>query len=75
MTCVAVVQLQLPFQCCHKGVSDAIADLTGLVDLLKDWMNFHQSLSGLPKPILDRQSVQPVSRTSATPTPAVEHQK
>ena len=41
----------------------AVSDLTGLVDLLKDWMNFHQSLAGLPEPVLDRQSIQPVRYT------------
>lgn len=37
------------------------ADLTGLVGLLKDWATLHQSLSGQPKPVFGRQSVQPVS--------------
>ena len=43
-------------------VAHDIADLTGLVDLLKDWMKLHQrQLShDLPMPVFDRQIMQPV---------------
>ncbi len=38
------------------------ADLTALVDLLKDWMSLHQQsmAQGLPAPVFSRDSVQPV---------------
>lgn len=42
-------------------IAQVLSDLTGLVDLLKDWMKLHQQLSrGLPTPVFDRQVVQPV---------------
>lgn len=45
-----------------QALAPDIADLTGLVDLLKDWMKIHQQqLScGLPMPVFDRQVMQPV---------------
>lgn len=51
-----------PVSCCNDK-NGSNADLTGLVGMLKDWTTFHQSLSGQPKPVFDRQTVQPVSLT------------
>lgn len=57
--------LQLLSKVCRHGndANDSNADITGLVNLLKDWATFHQSLSGQPEPVFDRQSLQPVSLT------------
>ena len=52
-------------------VNGNCADLTGLVDLLKDWTAFHQSLSSLPTPVVDRQSILPVSPSSCSNFPSV----
>lgn len=51
-----------PVSCCNDK-NGQNADLTGLVGFLKDWTTLHQSLSGQPKPVFDRQTVQPVSLT------------
>lgn len=42
------------------------ADLTGLVDMLKDWSSLHQqqTMQGPPMPVFDRQSLQPVCLAS-----------
>lgn len=57
-------------------IAQVLSDLTGLVDLLKDWMSLHQQQSAgtLPKPVFDRTKVQPVQHISRrTPVSSILH--